>query len=92
MRVDILNTVWISYLVPKELEKKVLELKDSSDEELLDLIIENNFEQEYMYDTVSDIIAQNKQFAINQLNFPTVQVLDDNFDIIYDNGNQISKT
>ena len=32
MHIDILNTVWVSYLVPEEFEEKVLELKNSSDE------------------------------------------------------------
>lgn len=92
MNINILNTVWVNYLVPEEFEEKVLELKNSSDEELINLIIENNFEQEYIYDTAADIISRDKQFAINQLNSPTVEVYDENYNIIYDNGNQISKT
>lgn len=87
--IDILNTIWVRYEIPEELE--LPDLDSITEEEIAELIVDNDLEYEYMYETSTDIFSSERVFAIDRIkNYPTVEILDKNFNTIYDNGNQKS--
>lgn len=80
-----MNTIWCNYEVPDDLE--LPDLSTATDEELYRFVLDNDLECDWLYETSSDILNYNRKFIIGEISKPTFEVLNDDYNVIYDNGN-----
>ena len=88
--IDVLNTIWASYTIPDDVE--LPDLKNISDEDLMDFVYENHRGCNYLFDTAEDIPNNERGTLLYITSFPTLEIRDENYNIIYDNGASKSKT